>query len=271
MKKMKKKHAIIIACVTVAILILAAFSFKGGNNPVANAIGSVFSPVQKWVSVAFDGISDFTENIFDSAENAEENKKLKEDKLGLEGQIRMLEGYKEENESLRKLLELKESRTDCKSTAANVIGKNITTSASVITIDKGTKDGVSKNSVVFVPEGLVGVVFETGYNYSKVKTLFDTEISVSAICLRSGDMGIVEPMNFSSTEEKCSMNYIDRNAKTVVGDIVETSGTGGIFPRGINIGKITEIKEDNRNLTLSASVETEVKVKNLDVVLVTVK
>ena len=52
--------------------------------------------------------------------------------------------------------------------------------------------------------------------------------------------------------------------------MIETSGTGGIFPKGILIGKITEIKEDSRSLTLSATVETGVNLNSLDTVLVTI-
>ena len=267
---MKKKHIIILSCVTLVILIFSAVSLKIGNNPAANAVGTVFSPVQKWVSRAYNATGNFIGNIVDSRENARENKKLKEENLELKDQMRMLESYKSENGELRRLIELQESRTDFKSTTANVIGKNLSDSGSVITIDKGIKDGIVKNAAVLVPDGLVGVVFEAGYNYAKVKTIFDSESSVSSICLRSGDMGIVEPVGYLSADEKCSMNYIDRSAKTVVGDIIETSGTGGIYPRGIKIGKITEIKEDSRNLTLSAVLETDVKIKNLDKVLVTV-
>lgn len=268
---MKKKHIIILSCVTLVILTFSAVSLKIGNNPVANAVGTVLSPVQKWASKAYSFAGDFIGNMVDSRDNARENKKLKEENQKLQGQLRMLEGYKTENDELRRLIELAESRTDFKSTSANVIGKNLSDSVSIITIDKGTKDGIVKNAAVLVPDGLVGVVFETGYNYSKVKTIFDSESSVSSICLRSGDMGIVEPVGYLASDEKCSMNYIDRSAKTVVGDIIETSGTGGIYPRGIKIGKITEIKEDSRNLTLVAVLETDVKIKNLDKVLVTRK
>ena len=270
MKKMKKKNAIIIVCVTVIILALAVFSFKSGDNPVSNALGTVFSPVQRFAAWVYNGITDFAENVANSEDNAKENEKLRSDVAGLQDQVRMLEGYKTENDRLRQLLDFKESRTDFNTVAANVIGKNVTDTASIIAIDKGTRDGVKKNSVVLLPEGLVGIVFEAGYNFSKVRTIFDAESSVSAICLRSGDMGIVEPEGYSALGETCSVNYIDRSAKTVVGDVIETSGTGGLFPRGIKIGKITQIKEDERNLTLSATLETEIRTKNLDVVLVTV-
>lgn len=271
MKKFTKKHIIIYASITVALLVIIAVSFKSGNNVVSNALGTVFSPVQKVVAKAGNGIGNVVKNIANSGDNARENKALREENLSLKGELRMVEGYKAENDSLRAMLSLKETRTDFNSTAANIIGIDTDETSSVLTIDKGSKDGVFKNSVVLVPDGLVGVVFEVGYNYAKVRTIFDEESSVSAICLRSGDMGIVESSGFSPISGKCSLNYLDRSAKTVVGDVIETSGTGGIYPRGIVIGKITEIKEDSRNLTLSAVLETSINPGRLDSVLVTVK
>ena len=268
MKKFNKKHIIILSCVTVAVLCIAAFSFKTGNSAVSNAIGTVISPVQSVASKAVNITADFFKNLISSGKNARENEKLHAEIYALNDQIRMLEGYKTENERLRELIGLKESRTDFNTIGANVIGRKTDELHSIITLDKGTKDGIKENSAVLVPEGLVGIVFEAGYNYCKVKTIFDAETAVSAICLRSGDMGIVEPTGSAADSKKCSMNYIHRGAKTVVGDIIETSGTGGIFPRGIKIGKISEIKEDSRNLTLTAVIETDVDIYKLDTVLI---
>ena len=268
MKKFGKKHIIIFSCVTVLVLIVAAVSFKTGNCTVSNAVGMVLSPVQSVCSSVVNGAKRFVTNIASSGKNAKENEKLKGEIAALNDQLRMLEGYKAENDRLRALIDLKEARTDFDCVGANVIGKKTDELHSIITLDKGTKDGIKENAVVFVPEGLVGVVSEAGLNYCKVKTIFDAESSVSAICLRSGDMGIVEPSGFFASSGKCSMNYIARSAKTVVGDVIETSGTGGIFPRGIIIGKIAEIKEDSRNLTLSAVIKTDVDIYKLDSVLV---
>ncbi len=269
MKKFTKKHIIIFSVITVVVLCVAAFSFKTGNSAISNAVGTVFSPVQGIVSRATNATGDFFKNIATAGKTAKENKKMKAEIASLKDQLRMLEGYKSENDRLRALVDLKETRTDFETVGANVIGRKTDEFSSVITLDKGTRDGIRVNDVVFVPEGLVGVVFESNYNFCKVKTIFDTETSVSAICLRSGDMGIVEPIGSAENNGKCNMNYIDRSAKTVVGDVIDTSGTGGIFPRGIRIGKITEIKEDSRNLTLTAVIETDVDIYRLDSVLVT--
>lgn len=271
MKKFTKKHIIIYSVITVFLLIIIAVSFKNGGSPIGRAVGSVISPVQKVVSMAGNGIKNTFRNIADSSENAKENEALLKENLLLKDELRMVEGYKAENESLRALLNLKETRTDFESVAANVIGKDIDERNSIITIDKGTKDGVKKDSVVLTPKGLVGIVFEAGHNYAKVRTIFDENASVSGICLRSGDIGIVEALPSRASVGKCSLNYLDRSAKTVVGDVIETSGTGGLYPRGIVIGKISEIKEDSRNLTLSAVIETDININGLDNVLVTVK
>lgn len=267
MKKLGKKHIIIFACITILILAISAISFKTGNNAVSNIIGTVISPVQSGTAAVVRGTKNFAVNIFSSGKNARENEKLKAEIASLNDQLRMVEGYKTENEKLRSMLQLAESRSDFESTAANVIGRNIDELHSTITIDKGTRHNIKKNAVVYTAEGLVGRVSEVGYNYSKVQTIFDAESAVSAICLRSGDMGIVEGSSLLAGGI-CTMNYIDKSAKTVVGDMVETSAAGGIFPQGILIGKITQIKEDNRALTLSAVVETSVNPNNLDKVLV---
>lgn len=268
MKKPGKKNIIIIASVTVVILVLAAFSLKSGDSPVSKAVGTVVSPVQKCVAVAANSVKDFFGNIVTSGKNAAENAKLNEKILSLESDIRMLEGYKTENERLKALLELDESRSDFKSVGANVIARDSSEFHDTITIDKGSKHGISEGAVVTVPEGLVGVVSEVGYNYSKVKTIYDSQSAISAICLRSGDMGIIEATGSLSSGGECNMNYIDKTAKTVVGDMIETSGTGGVYPGGILIGKVTEIKEDNRNLTLTATIDVSVNINNINVVLV---
>ncbi len=267
MKKLGKKHIIIFACITVLILAISAISFKTGNNAVSNVIGTVISPIQRVGAAVVRETKSFAVNIISSGKNARENEKLKEEIASLNDQLRMVEGYKTENEKLRSMLQLAESRSDFESTAANVIGRSISELHSTITIDKGTRHNIKKNAVVYTAEGLVGRVSEVGYNFAKVQTIFDAESAVSAICLRSGDMGIVEGSSLA-TGGICTMNYIDKSAKTVVGDMVETSAAGGIFPQGILIGKITQIKEDSRALTLSAVVETSVNPNSLDKVLV---
>ena len=266
MKFLKNKYVIILICFTLVIALIMAVSYKTGSSAASGAFATVLTPFQKGAAFIIDGVKQTGLNVINSGKNAEENKKLKNRISKLENELRIIEGYKTENERLRQLLEFTDNAQNIDYTAAHVIGRTENEFTSSLTIDKGAKDGVKKESIVTVPEGLVGVVYEVGHNYAKVKTIYDAQSSVSAVCVRSSDMGIVE--GNSSKNKICEMNYIEKDAKIVVGDVIETSGTGGIFPRGIYIGKVTELKDDERSLSLTATVETQVRLSNIDTVLV---
>lgn len=267
MKKFLNKKTIALIIATVLIATCAIVSVKTENNVVSNALGTVLSPVQRVWAGGVNAVKNAVVNVFKSGSNAKENKALQKKVLALEDELRMVEGYKAENERLREMLEFADSRKEMNYTAANIIGRSSGDISHIITIDKGTNSGIVNGSIVVVPEGLVGVVCEVGINYSKVKTIFDAESSVSAICARSGDMGVIEGQPTAS-KMSCSMNYVSNNAKIVAGDSVETSGTGGIFPRGILIGKVKNIKNDERGLTLSAEIEPGADINNIDIVMV---
>lgn len=268
MKKFTKGFIITVSVITALVIAIAVISYNFGNNVANSALSTVIMPVQKAASFVINGARTGISNIVNSQKNAKENKKLTKEINALKDELRMVEGYKTENEQLRKALELRDTYAHESGLAANIIGRDAGDIYNTLTIDKGSKDGVMINSVAVVPEGLVGSVCEVGANYAKIKTITDASSSISAVCLRSGDMGVVEGNAQLSKSGKCVMNYIDKEAKTVVGDTIETSGTGGIFPRGLLIGKITEIKEDERKLTLSATIKTSVNINNLSNVII---
>ncbi len=270
MKKFFTKKVILLLSLTLIVALISFISVKTGTSAVSNTVGVVIAPVQKVFASGIRVIKNAGENILNSSKNAKENEKLNKKVLSLQDEIRMLEGYKTENERLHELLELKNASEEITYTAANIIGKSSSDINSLLTIDKGSKDGVRKNSIVKVPEGLVGVVSEVSLNYAKVKTIFDAESSVSAICARSSDMGIVEGKLGASGKNTCVMNYIDTDSKIVVGDSIETTSAGGIFPSGIFIGKVKSIKTDERNLSLNAVIEAGAKISNIDKVMVSI-
>lgn len=267
MKNINKRLIIILIAATVAVLGVITAYLRTGSSVLSGGIGTVFVPIQRISAAAVSKTNGFLKNIKNSSLNASENKRLKEELAGLRDEVRALEGYKKENERLHELLDLKSSRQETEYTAANIIGRNTADAYSILTIDKGKNDNVSKGAVVIVPEGLVGVVFESGSDFSKVRTVFDAESAISVICARSGDMGIIEGST-SDENGECIMDFIDQKAKMVVGDSVETSGTGGIFPKGIYVGKVKSIAEDGRGLSMEAVIELGVNVRNIGEVLV---
>lgn len=252
------------------VLGIMAASAVTGSDAVNSAVGTLITPIQKAAS-SFGAVGDLFDSIINSGKYKGENEALLERIATLEQETINIDSYKNENERLRALLDMKDLRQELNYTGANVIARESGDWYDTLVIDKGTAGGVAVNSVVIVPDGLVGSVFEVGADYAKVKTVADVESSVGAVCGRTNDMGLAEGKSGLTPLGKCSLNYLDKNARIVVGDSIETSGTGGIFPKGLHIGKVTEVIDSGDGLTLSCEIETAVDFNSVTEVLVSVK
>lgn len=270
MKKFSKKIWVILLIVTGIILGIMAASAVAGSNSANSIAGSIVAPLEKAVS-SFGALGDFADSLVNSGKYKGENEALRERIASLEQATINIDTYRSENERLRSLLELKETRTELNYEGANVIARESGDWYDTIVIDKGRGDGVRVNSVAIVQGGLVGSVFEVGADYAKIKTVNDVESSVGAICGRTNDIGLAEGKSGLTPQGKCSLNYLDKNAKIVVGDNIETSGMGGIFPKGLHIGRVTEVVDSGDGLTISCEIETAVDFGKITEVLVSVK
>lgn len=270
MKKISKGVWIAILVVTGAVLGIMAASAVSGFDKANAVAGGVIAPLEKALS-SLGAVGDFADSIVNCGKYKGENELLKEQVAALEQATINIDTYKSENERLRALLELKESRKELKYEGANVIARESGDWYDTIVIDKGTSDGVKVNSVAIVAEGVVGSVFEAGSNYAKIKTVNDVESSIGAYCGRTNDMGLAEGKSGLTPEGKCALNYLDKNAKIVAGDNIETSGMGGIFPKGLRIGRVTEVVDSGDGLTVSCEIETSVDFGKLTEVLISVK
>ncbi len=270
MKKFSKKLWIALLIATGAVLGIMAASAVTGSEAVNAAVGTLITPIEK-AAASLGAVGDLFDSIINSGKYKGENKALKERVADLEQETVNMDAYVSENQRLRALLDMKDLRTEAEYEGANVISRDSGDWYETLVIDKGSAAGVDVGSVVIVPEGLVGSVYEVGPNYAKVKTVADVESSVGAVCGRTNDMGLIEGKSGLTPMGKCRMNYLDKNARIVVGDNIETSGMGGIFPKGIRIGKVTEIVESGDGLTLSCEVETSADLDGITEALVEIK
>ena len=270
MKKISKKMWIIIMIITGVVLGIMSAAAVTEVDFLNSAVGTVITPIQNGFS-AFGAVGGFFERIANAGKYKAENEQLKERVARLEQESINIESYRNENERLRSLLDMKDLRQGPEYTGANVISRSSGDWYETLVIDKGTASGVNVNSIVVVPDGLVGSVYEAGLDYAKVKAVTDVESSVGAICGRTNDIGLVEGSSGLTPSGKCALNYLDKNAKIIEGDVIETSGTGGIFPRGIVIGRVTRISEAKDGLTLDCEIETAVNPKKVTEVLVSVQ
>lgn len=270
MKKISKKMWVTLMLVTGAVLGIMSAAAITKVDFLNTAVGTVITPIQDAFG-SFGTVGGFFDRIANAGRYRAENEELRAEVARLRQESINIEAYRNENQRLHALLDMKDLREGPEYTGANVISRDSGDWYETLVIDKGTLSGVNVNSIVVVPDGLVGSVVEAGADYAKVKAVTDVESSVGAICGRTNDIGLAEGKSGLTPSGKCALNYLDKNVKIIEGDVIETSGTGGIFPRGITIGRVTHISESGDGLTLNCEIEAAVNPKKVTEVLVSVQ
>ena len=168
--------------------------------------------------------------IGDMKNYQQENLELKDTVDELSQTVRELEGYKEENERLRQLLELKSNTQNLDMVGCEVIAKEPGNWFYSFTVDKGSNDGIKVDDAVVSGQGLVGRVTEVGIGWAKVLTIIDSNSSVGAMISRTQDFAIIDGDLSLADKGQCQLNYITKDSSlVVVGDAVVTSGLGGVY------------------------------------------
>ena len=191
-----------------------------------------------------------------------ENQALRTELQNLKAEIESLEEIKRENVRFEALLALGE-KTQGESRVAKVIARDPSHWSHFIVINKGSRDGVQKNTVLVHPDGLIGKVIAAGPRSSRAILLIDGASRTSAMNQRTRDVGLIEGTGSSTFK----MTYLDRESQIQVGDVIISSGLGGIYPKGIPIGKVEVIGDEKDHLNLYALVKPFVSFSKLEEVL----
>ena len=258
--------------VVVSLFCIIFFAARGRFQvPVSSqAVSLVLSPFQSafgWVSGELRGITD---SIWHVVTVNEQNKMLRNEVAQLRVQNLQASEYAAENARLRALLDYKQAASQFDLVAARVIGRESATWSSMIVINRGTMDGIQNNMPVVTEKGLVGHVVEAGPNSSKVQLILDPRSSVGTLIQRpdSRVAGIVEGDMDNPTMPR--MVNIPKNADVDEGDMIVTSGFGGIYPKGLAVGIVSSLKNDAGGLLKIAVLEPAVDFQRLEDVMVIV-
>ena len=196
----------------------------------------------------------------------EENEKIKKKNSELEQSLRELEIVKSENATLKEYVNLKDKYTDYQTIPAYIIQKDISNFSDTMIINAGSKDGVNVNMAVISDQGLVGHVISVTDSTAKVQTIIDTASTTSCLISTSRDMIIVRGTLDDSSTLKAT--FIPTEAVVLEGDKIETSGLGGIYPKGIHIGTIKKVVSTKNITDRYALIQTAVDFNKLETVLV---
>ncbi len=237
----KNKHIYLLLTIIFLSLLLITITYKFSIDQYkfSYPISRIFSSVSLFLNAIYKNvvnyISMFTEYKRIKLENQElkrtisillnENNQLKE----------KLSYYKRWN----KMLKYKE-KSSFNLMPANVIGREPSNWFQYIFIDRGMKDGVKKDMVVITYLGLVGKVRAVTPNTAKVMLILDNKSSLGGMIQRTRDIGVIEGLG----KGYLKMVYINNQANIYEGDVVITSGLGGIYPKGIVVGNVFRVERE---------------------------
>lgn len=261
---------LLLLIVAAGLLLLIVFTGKERVqlSPVEDLLLALFAPAQ----TAFTSAGQKLQSFFDTAaslyELKAENERLRQELSFTEQQLVQLQELQKENHRYRELLKFAQESSH-QLLAAEVIARDPSQWFGTITINRGYLDGVKQEMVVITDRGLVGMISTVSPNSSQVLLITDPRLPVSATVQRTRDpvtVGIVE--SYTRDSACLKITYLPLEANCQPGDLIVTSGLGGIFPKGILIGAVRELGEEQSGMVQAALIEPRVNFNRLEEVLI---
>lgn len=259
---------IIITIILLIILVVLSNINVEKFSYVESTASKLVMPIQNGLVFLKNKLEGNSSFFTDLSNLREENQKLKEENSSLEQSLRELEIIKAENATMKEYMNLTEKYVDYKAIPAYIINKDTSNYSNTIVINVGEKEGIKKDMTVIADKGLVGHVIAVDSDSSKVEVIVDPASSVSSTVTTTKDAIICKGTLDSNTTLKAT--YIPTEANIVEGDNVETSGMGGIYPKGIHIGTIQQVVNTKNPLDRYAIIKTAVDFSTVQTVLVIV-
>lgn len=258
------KFKVLIFVLALLLGIMLYVATTGGEKSFATSFfGAILSPIQKASTSISNKVNKTLDMIINSDKYYEENEKLKEQLGEFYNQMVDYESLKEQNDNLREILDLKKEYDDYKfSPPCAIIGRTTNDVYQSFFIDKGSRDGISKNDPVITASGLVGIINDVELTYSRVTTILSPENPIGVYCIRTKETGIIEGTYELALDGLCKMKFINRDSELKKGDIIVTSGHSGLVPKDRVIGTVQEVYTEESGLSKVAIIIPIVDIEN---------
>ena len=260
---------LVILIVLTGIMIVLSLVSSKAQGPVRVVTGYTVTPMQKGINRFGVWTRDIARHFDTMQELKKENKKLngKIDRLTTE-RTNLLQ-QEAELKRLRELYKLDQDYSDYEKVGAHVIAGSGSNWFSTVTIDKGSRDGITKDMNVIAGSGLVGIVTEVGDRWATVRSIIDDESIVSAMMLSTGDNCFVTGDLKLMNSGKIRFDRLANNKSVIKpGEHVVTSAISSRYVQGILIGYVDSVKVDSNDLTRSGYIVPAVDFQHLHEVLV---
>ena len=262
----QRKHFIgFLASILIFSLVLMTVNvrYEKSNLFFESIVVWFFSPIQNLLTSTTSYVSDAFDHYFFLVETSKEN-----DRLLLK--VNLLSKKNNELIERNKLLERSDNliefldKDERPFVIAKVIGYDATQWSKVIFINRGTNHKVQKNSSVMNNAGVIGHVIHSSPNSSKVLLITDSRSAVDSLFQETRESGIT----VGTGENICEMKFVPISAKINLGDKVISSGLGGVFPKGLVVGRVVDIVKQSQDLFQDIMVEPSADLSNIEEVIV---
>ncbi|WP_315919881.1 rod shape-determining protein MreC [Vibrio fluvialis] len=222
--------------------LMLADSRLGAFSHVRFLLNSLVAPIQYAADLPRSMFDGFYENFNSRQQLMESNRALKRDVLTLKSDLILLDQYREENQRLRKLLGSSFVR-DEKKVVTEVMAVDTSPYRHQVVIDKGRVDGVYEGQPVINEKGIVGQVTFVAAHNSRVLLLIDPNNAIPVQNIRN-DIRVIASGNGQTDE--IQLEHIATSTDIEVGDLLVTSGLGGVYPEGYPVAYVSEVDKDTR-------------------------
>jgi rod shape-determining protein MreC len=258
-----RRQILIGGLILASLLFYSANLRRGGASTFfERSVLQITAPLHSALDVVWKGSADLWTHYLWLIDTGYKNDQLQTENRQLHAELMQVREIRLANERLRKLLDFK-AEVDLITLPAQVISEDASSWFRTVVIDKGLDDGLLEGMPVVVAEGVVGRTIRVAAHQSRVLLITDASSAVASLVQKNRTRGICRGLGANLT-----LDFALRLEDIAAGDLIVTSGTGGVFPKGLTIGHVDEVSPVEYGLFQPVSVKPTVDFSRLEEVLV---
>lgn len=246
MRELLRRYRFLCLAIILLLATVILYSYnlrqKTATTFFERAVLTFAAPFQTSIDGIVDSATGIWGNYLWLVDAQKRNLELEQENQQMQSQLRQVQEVYLQNERLRKLLAFVDD-LDRPALPAQVIGEDASNWARTIIIDKGTQAGLRNGLPVVAAQGVVGRIIKIAPASSRVLLVTDASSAVAALIQRTRTRGVARGRG-----DNLSIEYALRNADIQVGDLLVTSGMGGVFPKGLPLGLVESVEKDQFGL-----------------------
>ena len=237
-------RVIILFIAAALILVLISLGQYSSSSFGIKCVREGYFVFERIITAPFTFVAHLWEDYVFLVNANEENEELKRNLDEMKVQCMILEELRSENKRFRTMLDFKETHKEFTLYPASLLTQDITLVFKTAVVDKGLRSGFFINMPIVNPDGVVGKVIGVSLNTAQILLITDPNSAIPALIESTRIKGIVK----GTGGESVSLEYVRSSEDIHIGDKVITSGLLGIFPKGLEVGYVQDIRKDEHKI-----------------------